>query len=96
MSGVKLHIGQLSANQRRSHAFSQNTNLLVAVIAAELNSVRFNPPVDEVYVSAFCMDQTGMTKRLWDEVRLWAGAAGCDLGMLQGGKAPNHALTSST
>ena len=32
------------------------------------------------YVSAFYRDQSGMTKRLWDEVRLWASAAGYDLG----------------
>jgi formylglycine-generating enzyme len=51
-------------------------------------------PVHEVYVSAFYMDQSGVTKRLWDEVRLWASAAGYDLGMHQGGKGWDHPVHS--
>jgi formylglycine-generating enzyme required for sulfatase activity len=47
-------------------------------------------PQHSVYVSAFYMDRTEVTKALWDEVRVWANANGYDLGTIGAGKAPNH------
>jgi formylglycine-generating enzyme required for sulfatase activity len=47
-------------------------------------------PVHTVYVSAFYMDQTEVTKALWDEVYTWAIAHGYNFDFVGAGKGPNH------
>ncbi|MBN1489631.1 MAG: formylglycine-generating enzyme family protein [Phycisphaerae bacterium] len=47
-------------------------------------------PVHAVYVDAFYIDATEVTKGLWDEVRLWATESGYDLAGIGLGKASNH------
>jgi formylglycine-generating enzyme required for sulfatase activity len=47
-------------------------------------------PVHTVNLSAFYMDKFEVTKRLWDEVTLWASANGIRIETEGGGKAPNH------
>jgi len=48
-------------------------------------------PVHSVYVSAFYMDQTEVTKAQWDEVTTWATANGYSFSSGSGlGKAANH------
>ncbi len=47
-------------------------------------------PLHDVFVSAFYMDRTEVTKALWDEVKAWNGGNGYDLGTIGLGKAANH------
>ena len=51
-------------------------------------------PVHTVYVSAFYMDQTEVTKALWDEVYQWATSHGYSFGNVGSGKAANHPVHS--
>ncbi|GEM_PF-822077 len=47
-------------------------------------------PTHSVYVSAFYMDQCGVTKALWDEVYNWAITNGYTFDYSGSGKASNH------
>ena len=47
-------------------------------------------PVHPVFVSAFYVDKTEVTKELWDGVTVWSRGNGYDLGDLGEGKAPGH------
>jgi formylglycine-generating enzyme required for sulfatase activity len=47
-------------------------------------------PQHSVYVSAFSMDKTEVTKALWDEVKTWAAAHGYNFDNEGSGKAANH------
>jgi formylglycine-generating enzyme required for sulfatase activity len=47
-------------------------------------------PTHTVYVSAFYMDKTEVTKGLWDEVKTWATAHGYSFDDAGLGKAANH------
>ena len=47
-------------------------------------------PVHPVYVSAFYMDKTEVTKALWDEVKTWAVAHDYNFDYAGLGKAANH------
>jgi formylglycine-generating enzyme required for sulfatase activity len=47
-------------------------------------------PTHTVYVSAFYMDRTEVTKALWDEVKGWNGGNGYSYDNAGAGKAANH------
>ena len=51
-------------------------------------------PVHTVYVSAFYMDRTEVTKALWDEVYQWAIGHGYSFDSAGSGKAANHPVHS--
>ena len=51
-------------------------------------------PVSLVFVSAFYMDKTEVTKALWDEVTVWGNSHGYDLDGKGGGRAPDHPVHS--
>lgn len=53
-------------------------------------------PVHSVYVSAFYMDRTEVTKALWDEVYAWAITNGYSFDSGAQGKAANHPAHSIT
>jgi len=54
-------------------------------------------PVHSVYVSAFYMDETKVTKAQWDEVANWAAANGYDISAAGGsGKGPDHPVYNVT
>jgi formylglycine-generating enzyme required for sulfatase activity len=47
-------------------------------------------PLHTVYVSAFYLDKTEVTKAMWDEVKTWAVAHGYSFDNAGSGKAANH------
>jgi formylglycine-generating enzyme len=47
-------------------------------------------PLHSVFVSAFYMDRTEVTKALWDEVKAWNGRNGYVYNNAGSGKAPKH------
>jgi len=51
-------------------------------------------PTHAVYVSGFYMDQTEVTKALWEEVHTWALANGYSFDSAGSGKAANHTVHS--
>lgn len=51
-------------------------------------------PVHTVYVSAFYMDKTLVTKAKWDEVYLWAVASGYSFDLAGSGKAADNPVQS--
>lgn len=53
-------------------------------------------PVHEVYVSAFYLQKTEVTKAEWDDVAGWASTHGYDIGPEDGsGKCPDHPVHST-
>src|ERR1035437_9494419 len=51
-------------------------------------------PLHTVYVSAFYLDKTEVTKAMWDEVKTWAVAHGYSFENAGSGKASNHPVYS--
>jgi len=51
-------------------------------------------PLHTVYVSAFYLDKTEVTKSMWDEVKTWATAHGYSFDNAGSGKASNHPVYS--
>ena len=47
-------------------------------------------PVRPVFVSAFYLDRSEVSKALWDEVKLWSGKNGYSYDHTGSGQAPNH------
>jgi formylglycine-generating enzyme required for sulfatase activity len=98
--------GQLSANVRfRVTASDSSTPSGMALIPAGSftmgattnmghESYSDEVPQHSVYVSAFYMDRTEVTKALWDEVRAWGLANGYTDLPTGGGKATNHPVHS--
>jgi formylglycine-generating enzyme required for sulfatase activity len=56
----------------------------------------YERPVHTVYVSAFYMDRTEVTKALWDEVYQWATTHGYSFEYGAGGKAADHPAHTMT
>ena len=59
-----------------------------------LDGDTYSQPVHTVNVSAFYLDQTDVTKALWDTVKTWATTNGYRFDNAGSGKAPNHPVQS--